>query len=103
MAKIDKILSMEVYMLFETTDEIIMEVSKRFRKLRKSKKINQQELSLISNVSYGTIKRFETTGEISLHSLTKLCVALDCVDEIKSLFKKIAFNDINEVIEYGKA
>lgn len=90
-------------MLYETTDEIILDVAKRFKKLRKIKKIGQKELALMSNVSYGTIKRFESTGEISLHSLTKLCVALDCTHEIKSLFKKVSFNDIDEVIKYGKA
>ena len=91
------------YMIFETTDEIIMDVAIRFKKLRKVKKISQQKLALMSNVSYGTIKRFEASGEISLHSLTKLCVALDCTNEIKSLFKNISFNDIDEVIKYGKA
>ena len=90
-------------MFFETTDEIIIEVAKRFRKIRKIKKISQQELALMSNVSYGTIKRFETSGEISLHSLTKLCVALDLTNEIKTLFKNVSFNDIDEVIKYGKA
>ena len=90
-------------MIFETTDEIIMDVAIRFKKLRKAKKISQQELALMSNVSYGTIKRFEASGEISLHSLAKLCVALDCVNEIKSIFKNISFNDIDEVIKYGKA
>lgn len=90
-------------MIFETTDEIIAGVAKRFKKIRKVKKISQQELAKISNVSYGTIKRFETSGEISLHTLTKLCVALDCTNEIKSLFDNITFNDIDEVIKYGKA
>lgn len=90
-------------MIFETTDKIIIDVAKRFRKLRKIKKISQQQLALMSNVSYGTIKRFENSGEISLHSLTKLCVALDCTNEIKSLFTDITFNDIDEVIKYGKA
>lgn len=90
-------------MIFETTDEIIMDVAKRFSKLRKTKKISQKDLALMSNVSYGTIKRFEACGEISLHSLTKLCVALDCTHEVKSLFKNITFNNIDEVIKYGKA
>ncbi|MCR5113340.1 MAG: helix-turn-helix domain-containing protein [Acholeplasmatales bacterium] len=90
-------------MIFETTDEIIMDVAKRFKKMRKIKNITQQDLAKMSNVSYGTIKRFETTGEISLHSLTKLCVVLDCQDDIKALFKNISFNDIDEVIRYGKA
>jgi transcriptional regulator with XRE-family HTH domain len=74
----------------------------RFKKIRKVKKINQQELSLMSNVSYGTIKRFETTGEISLHSLIKLCVALDMQYEITNMFKEMPYKDISEVIKYGK-
>ena len=59
-------------------------------------------LSLIGNVSYSTIKRFETPGEISLHSLIKLCVALDMQYEITNMFEEIHYKDINEVIKYGK-
>lgn len=89
-------------MVFETTNEIIKDVAKRFKKIRKSKNITQLQLSKSSNVSYGTIKRFETTGEISLNSLTKLCVALDMVDYIQDLFTNVSFNSIEEVIRYGK-
>jgi len=89
--------------LYKTTEELLSEVAVRFKKIRKIKKISQQELSKISNVSYGTIKRFENKGEISLHSLTMLCVALDIEYEITNLFKKVVFNNIDEVIEYGKA
>ena len=89
-------------MVFETTNEIIKDVAKRFKKIRKSKNITQLQLSKSSNVSYGTIKRFETTGEISLSSLTKLCVALDMVDYIQNLFTNVSFNSIEEVIRYGK-
>jgi transcriptional regulator with XRE-family HTH domain len=93
---------MEKLMVFETTNEIIKDVAKRFKKIRKSKNITQLQLSKSSNVSYGTIKRFETTGEISLNSLTKLCVALDMVDYIQDLFTNVSFNSIEEVIRYGK-
>lgn len=89
-------------MIFETTDEIALNLAKRLKKVRKIKKITQYDLSIQSNVSYGTIKRFETTGEISLHSLIKLCVALDNVDEIRNLFTTITYSDISEVIKYGK-
>lgn len=89
-------------MLFMTTDEIVANLANRFKKIRKVKKISQEELANISNVSYGTIKRFERSGEISLHSLVKLCVALDIVEEINDLFKEIPFADISEVIKYGK-
>ena len=90
-------------MVFKTNEEILKEVAIRFRKIRKMKRITQKDLSLSSNVSYGTIKRFESSGEISLYSLTKLCVALDMTYEIENLFQNVAFNSIDEVIEYGKA
>lgn len=65
---------------------------------RKRRNLSQQALSEKSNVSYGSIKRFETTGQISLNSLTKLCVALDCADEIKNLFTNVEYGSIEEVI-----
>lgn len=89
-------------MLFETVDEMAFNLATRFKKIRKVKKITQQDLSIRSNVSYGTIKRFETTGEISLSSLIKLCVALDLQNEITNMFKEIPYKDISEVIKYGK-
>lgn len=89
-------------MQFETTEEIIKNLANRLKAIRKSRKISQQELSIISNVSLGSIKRFELTGEISLYSLVKLCNALDLTYEIDNLFKEVRFNSIEEVIRYGK-
>lgn len=90
-------------MTFETTDEMILKLAKRFKKIRMSKKISQLDLSKMSNVSFGTIKRFESKGEISLHTLTKLCVALDLENEIQNMFTEVSFKTIDEVIRYGKA
>ena len=59
---------------------------------------SMQELSEKSNVSYGSIKRFETSGQISLISLTKLCVALDGADEIRNLFTNVEYSSIEEVL-----
>ncbi len=89
-------------MLFETSDEIALNLASRFKKIRKTKGITQEELAKYSNVSFGSIKRFETKGEISLHSLIKLCIALDMVNEINDMFSEIPFKSIEEVIKYGK-
>lgn len=70
--------------VWETPEEINMALAKRFSLIRKRRKLSQVELSQKSNVSYGSIKRFETSGQISLISLTKLYVALDCADEIRN-------------------
>ena len=76
-------------MAFETIEEINLSLAKRFKELRRKKEISQEQLSIMSNVSYGTIKRFESKGEISLYSLTKLCVALNMEFEIRNLFNKV--------------
>ena len=83
---------------WETSDEIIMQVAENVRKMRKRLKISQQDLSRMSGVSYGSVKRFESTGNISLISLTKIAAALDASDEIKNLFTDIPYKSIQEVI-----
>lgn len=50
-----------------------------------------KKLSDMSSVSYGSIKRFETTGQISLLSLTKIATALG-----------VSYQDIQEVINERK-
>jgi hypothetical protein len=44
------------------------------------------------------VKRFETSGEISLISLTKLAIALDLENDMESLFEDVPFQSIEEVI-----
>ena len=56
----------------------------------------------MSGVSYGSIKRFETSGQISLISLTKIAMALDIVDDIRNLFTTVPYRDIQEVINETK-
>ena len=84
--------------VWETPEEINQKLAQRLKLLRKRRGISQLQLSEKSNVSYGSIKRFETTGQISLISLTKLCVALDCADEIRQLFTNVEYASIEEVI-----
>ena len=86
---------------WETPEEINMALAQRLSRIRKRQKLTQQELSVKSNVSYGSIKRFETSGQISLISLTKLCVALGCVEEIKALFTQVEYGSIEEVLREG--
>ena len=84
--------------IWETPEEINQKLAQRLKQLRKRRGVSQLQLSEKSNVSYGSIKRFETTGQISLISLTKLCVALDCADEIRQLFTNVEYASIEEVI-----
>lgn len=87
---------------WETAEEINMRMAERVRNIRKRRKISQEELSVLSGVSHGSIKRFENTGMISLLSLTKLAVALDCTEQINNMFSKVSYRSIQEVINENK-
>ena len=84
--------------VWETPEEINLALAKRLSRIRKRRNLSQVQLSEKSNVSYGSIKRFETSGQISLLSLTRLCVALNCVDEIKNMFTQVEYGSIEEVL-----
>ena len=83
---------------WETAEELNQALALRLKKLRKRRGLSQQQLSERSGVSYGSLKRFEFTGQISLLSLTKLALALNCADELRSLFTSVAYNSIEEVV-----
>ena len=84
--------------VWETAEEINGNLAKRIRNIRRRRKISQEELSRRSGVSYGSIKRFETSGQISLLSLTKIALALDCAEVIKGLFTAVPYQSLEEVI-----
>lgn len=84
--------------VWETPEEMNLALAKRVREIRKRKGFSQLQLSERSNVSFGSIKRFETTGQISLMSLTKLAVALNCENEIRNLFTDVSYGSIEEVL-----
>ena len=89
-------------LVWETPEETIKALADRVRKIRKRRKISQERLSYMSGVSYGSIKRFETTGQISLISLTKIAVTLGCGEEIRKLFTDVPYLSIEEVINESR-
>ena len=89
-------------LLWETAEELDEQLAARVRRIRRRKGISQQELSQKSGVSYGSVKRFETSGKISLLSLTKLAMALGCAEEIRGLFTQVPYQTIEEVIRESR-
>ncbi|MDA3931872.1 MAG: helix-turn-helix transcriptional regulator [Tenericutes bacterium] len=69
-------------------------ISQRFKKRRKEFGLSQKELSKQSGVSYGSIRRFETSGEISLQSLLKISSVIGLLEELNDLFKNPIVKDI---------
>ena len=88
----------EFNFLQKTPVEINQKIATRLRVIRKKQAISQQLLSEKSGVSYGSIKRFEQTGDISLISLTKIAIALDVSNELENLFEDMPILSIEEII-----
>ena len=88
--------------VWETAEEINAALAERMRTIRKRRGISQQQLSEESGVSYGSLKRFESTGQISLLSLTRLAMALNCTDQIKNLFADVPYLSMEEVMRERK-
>lgn len=89
-------------LVWETAEELDQKLAQRVRNIRKRRSISQEKLAAMSGVSHGSIKRFETTGQISLISLTKIAMALDIADELRSLFSQVPYRDIQEVLNETK-
>lgn len=77
-----------------TEQAVNRELIKRFKLRRKEKGFTQKVLSIRSGVSYASIRRFETSGEISFTSLLRLSTVLDCLEDFESLFKDPIVSDL---------
>ena len=87
------------YTIFKTPNEYAMEIAMNMRKVRQQQKLSMKALAEKSNVSYGSIKRFEGTGQISLASLLKIAIVLDAADSFEELFKITEIQSIQEIID----
>ena len=61
-----------------TPSEMMETLKTKFRQRRKALGYTQSELASRSGVSLGSLKRFERFGHISLESLLKLALVLEC-------------------------
>ena len=81
--KFDIIEFVNTQTLQSVTDQLV----EREKQRRKKMHLSQRDLANKSGVSYASIRRFESIGEISLNSLLKIANALDCLEDFNSIFK----------------
>jgi len=82
-----------------TEPQIKEKIATNFKKRRKEHKISQKQLAIKSGVSFGSIKRFEQTGEISLSKLIKIALILDLEKDLLSLFNTPYFENIEDMLK----
>ena len=88
----------DLLLQIQTPFETRMSLRERFRARRKERKISQQELATKADVSLASLKRFESTGDISLNSLIKLSFALGYEADFEQLFSRKHYHSIQDVI-----
>lgn len=80
-----------------TFQSIQTSLKKRFFLRRKELKISRQSLAKRSGVSYGSIRRFESLGEISLVSFLKLCQAIGELEQFHHLLQGPKIKDLKDL------
>lgn len=88
---------MSNYSLSKQPREVMVELASKLRDIRKAKKWSQTELAERSGVSLGSLKRFETIGEISIISLLKLAHTLGRLEEFNDLLQPTTQGDLNKL------
>lgn len=89
---------MEMDFLWDTPTDITKRLAEKLKSIRKRKRITQKQLAARSNVSYASLRKFETTGQISLESFVKLTMELGVASELNNLFTQPVYSSIEEVL-----
>ena len=79
-----------------TEQSVLNGIVERVKERRKELKISQKGLSQKSGVSYASIRRFESTGEISFNSLLKIASVLNALVDFNMLFSNEIISDLKE-------
>lgn len=71
---------------FQSPGDIQAEIASKAKSRRLAENLTRRTLAEKSGISESSVKRFETTGEISLHGLVNIAFALGCSREFNVLF-----------------
>ncbi|MDY6961337.1 helix-turn-helix domain-containing protein [Pseudorhizobium marinum] len=79
--------------------EIVVGLAERMKRRRIDFGLTQRELAARANVSYASLRLFETRGKISLESLVKIAFALEAEAEFEQLFPSRPPKTIDDVVD----
>lgn len=80
-----------------TPDQVSANLAARLRELRLARGWRQVTLAERSGVSLGSLRRFETSGQVSLQNLLKLAFALGRLDDFVTLLEPAPARSIAEL------
>lgn len=88
---------MSTFSIDKTPKDVAKELASRFKSLRNKVKLSRRELAERSGVPESSIKRFETTGNVSLLSLLKVSQTLKRIEDFDQLFNIDNIEDVEKL------
>lgn len=79
-----------------TEQNVLKGIVERVKLRRKELKLTQKGLAKKSGVSYASIRRFESTGEISFASLLKIANVLNALSDFNLLFNNEIITNLKD-------
>lgn len=92
----EKVFDIKEFVPILTEQTVIADMVSRVRMRRKELGITQRDLAQKSGVSFGSIRRFEETGEISFSSLVKIGHTIGCLQDFNELFKNRTITNLKD-------
>ena len=80
----------------DTIQSVNNRLVERVKERRKELGLSQKELATKCGVSYGSIKRFETTGEINFGYLLKIANTLGALSDFNKLFENEIITNLKD-------
>ena len=80
----------------ETEQSVLSGLVEREKQRRKELRLSQKELAVMSGISYASIRRFESSGDISLVSLLKIGNAIGSLSDFNELFKSKKITNLKD-------
>lgn len=87
-----------------TPSSMLERLRVNFKAKRLVLSLTQDGLSKRSGVSLGSLKRFESSGAISLESLLKIALVLECIDDFANIAKhnELSIKSIDDILDKKK-
>jgi len=90
---------MDINTIINITPGAIMKgIAEKIKERRLEKNFTQKAFAKRAGVGYDAYRRFENTGEITLHNLVLFAIALDTTDDFSKLFTVRSYQSIDEIL-----
>lgn len=88
----------------QTPSSLMIQLKDKFKQKRLFLKLTQEGLASRSGVSLGSLKRFESSGQVSLESLLNLALVLECLNDFSLIAneKRDTISSIDDLIKSSK-